>query len=81
VVVFGFREMDDCWFVIGVEDVMEIQCGVVHSPCVKCHGVDVWVCIGCGVVFLVGWCWGSISVCVGRLLSVGGCVHSGEELV
>ncbi len=60
---------------------MEIQYGVVHSSCVKCHGVDGWVSIVCGGGFLVGWCWGSISVCVGRLLGGGDCVVSGKELV
>ena len=51
--VFGFCEMDDCWFLLGVLDVVEIQYGVVHSPCVKCHGVDGWVSIDCGGGFLV----------------------------
>ena len=60
---------------------MEIQYGVVHSPCVKCHGVDDWVSIGCGVGCHVGWCWGGNSVCVGRLLGDCGCVLSGKELV
>ena len=80
-VVFGFCEMDDCWFMIRVEDVVEIQYGVVHSPCVRCHDVDGWVSISCGGSFLVGWCWGSVLGCVCRLLGVGGCVLSGEEPV
>ena len=54
--VFGFCEMDDCWFLSGVEDVEEIQHGVVHSPSVECHGVDGWVSIGCGGGFLDEWC-------------------------
>jgi hypothetical protein len=58
----------------GVKDVAEIQYGVVHSPCVKCHGVDGWVSIGCvGVSFLGGvgvlirfvlaGCWVAVFVC------------------
>ena len=54
--VFSFYETNDCWFMFGVDDVVEIQYGVAHSPCVKCHGVDGWVSIGCDGGFLVGWC-------------------------
>ncbi len=79
--VFSFYETNDCWFMFGVDDVVEIQYGVAHSPCVKCHGVDGWVSIGCGGGYLVGCCRGSGSVCVCMLLGVGGCVLSGEEPV
>ena len=57
---------------------IEIQYGVVHSTCVKCHGVDGWVSIGCSGGFLVRWLWGSIFVCIGRLLGDGGCVLSSK---
>ena len=51
--VSGFCETNDCWFMFGVKDVVGIQYSVVHSPCVKCHGVDGWVSIGfVGVVFV-----------------------------
>jgi hypothetical protein len=43
--VFGFCEAYDCWFIVGVKDVVEVQYGVVHSPCVECHGFDGWVSI------------------------------------
>ncbi len=52
--VFGFCEAYDRWFFVGVKDVVEIYYGVVHSPCVECHGYDGWVSIGCGGGFLVG---------------------------
>ena len=58
---------------------VEIHYGVVHSPCVKCYGVDDRVSIGCAGGFLVGWSWGINSVCVGRLLGDGGCVLSSKE--
>ena len=29
---------------------VEIHYGVVHSPCVKCHGLDGWMSIRCGGV-------------------------------
>ncbi len=76
--MFGFCEMDDCWFLFGVEDVVEIQYGVMRSPCVKFHGVYGRVSIGCGGGFLVRWCWGRVSVCVCWLLGVVR-VLSGEE--
>ncbi len=79
--VFGFCEMDDCWFMFGVYDVVEIQYGVVHSPFVKCHGVDDWVSIGCVDGFLGRGCWGSLLACGCGLLGDGGCVVSGKELV
>jgi hypothetical protein len=61
--------------------VVEIQYDVVYSPYIKCHDVDGWVSIGCVVGFLArGW-WGSVMVCGYGLLSVGGCVLSGKELV
>ena len=53
--VFCFCESYDCWFMVGVKDVVEAQYGVVHSPCVKCHGYDGWVSIGCVGGFLFGW--------------------------
>ena len=78
-VVLGFCEINDCWFLFGVKDTMEIQYGVVHSPCVKFHGVDGWVSIRCVGGFLFGWCWGIYSVCVGWLLGGGVCVLFGKE--
>ena len=57
---------------------VEIQYGVVHLPCVKCHGVDGWVSIGCGDVFLGRGCWDSVLACGCGLLGVGGCVLSGK---
>ncbi len=78
-VVFGFCEINDCWFMFGVKNVVEIQYGVVHSPCVKCRGVDGWVSIGCVGGFLFGWCWSIYSVCVGWLLGGGVCVLFGKE--
>jgi hypothetical protein len=78
VAVFGFCEINDCWFVFGVKDVVEIQYGVVHSPCVKCHGVDGWVSIGCVGGFVFGRCWGINSFCVGWLLGGGVCVLFGK---
>ena len=66
--VFGFCEAYDCWFIVGVKDVVEVQYGVVHSPCVKCHGFDGWVSIGfVGGVF-VGWGRCVESGCVGWVL-------------
>ncbi len=60
---------------------VEIQYGVVHSPCVKCHGMDGLVSIGCDVGFLAqGW-RGSVIICDCGLLLVGGCVFEGKDLV
>ena len=77
--VFDFCEINDCWFMFGVKDVVEIQYGVMHSPSVKCHGVDGWVSIGCVGDFLFGWCWCIYSDCVGWLLGGGICVLFGKE--
>jgi len=43
--------------------VAEIQYGIVHSPWVKCQGVDGWVSIGCDVGFLARGLWNSVVVC------------------
>ncbi len=60
---------------------LEIQYGVVHSPYIKCHGMDSWVSIGCDVNFLARGLWGNVMVCGCELLRVGGCVLAGKELV
>ncbi len=60
---------------------VEIQYGVVHSPCVNYHGVDDFVSIGCGRGFFGRGCWGSVLVCGCGSLGVGVCVLSIKELV
>ena len=71
--VFDFCEANDRWFLVGVKDVVEIHYGVVHSPCVKCYGVDGWVSIGCVGGFHFGWGRGSYLGCVGWML--GGSIY------
>ncbi len=69
--VVGFCETYDCWFMVRVKDVVEVQYGVVHSPCVKCYGYDGWVSIGVVGGVFVGRGRGVDSGCGGSLLGDG----------
>ncbi len=77
--VFGFCEAYDCWFVVCVKDAMEIQYGVVHSSCVKCHGFYSWVSIGFVGGVVVGCFHVFVSGCVRWVLGGGMGVVFGEE--